>query len=84
MLFVKVLFNILVDWVVVLSPVTLPLGDATHVYVDGTSAVKEMLTVPPLQMVAELVLVIVGNGLTVTVTELLPGHSIAGSAVGSV
>jgi hypothetical protein len=69
---VNVLVKVLVDCMVVLSPVTLALVAAIHVKVEGISEVKGILTAPPLQMAAALVLVITGFGLTVTVTELLP------------
>jgi hypothetical protein len=52
----------------VLSPVVLVLSPAIHVNVDATLEVSGMLTVPPLQIVAELALVIAGVGFTVTVT----------------
>jgi hypothetical protein len=67
-LFVIVLLRVLVDCDVVLSPVVFALSDAIHVKDEATFAVRGMLTVPPLQMVAEFALVIAGVGFTVTVT----------------
>jgi hypothetical protein len=67
-LLVIVLLNVLVLCDVVLSPVVLALSPAIHVNVDATFDVSGILTVPPLQIVAELALVIAGVGFTVTVT----------------
>jgi hypothetical protein len=67
-LFVIVLLNVLVLCEVVLSPVVFALSPAIHVKLEATLEVKGILTVPPLQIVAEFALVIVGVGLTVTVT----------------
>ena len=68
MLFVIVLLKVLVLCSVVLSPVVLALSVAIHVNVEATLLVNGMLTVPPLQIVAELALVIAGVGFTVTLT----------------
>jgi hypothetical protein len=57
-----------VVWFVVLSPEVLVLFAATHTNDEGTFAVKGILTVAPLQIVAVLALVTAGTGLTVTVT----------------
>jgi hypothetical protein len=62
------LLKVLVLCEVVLSPVVLALSPAIHVKVEATFDVRGILTVPPLHNVAELALVIVGVGLTVTVT----------------
>ena len=62
------LLNVLVDCDEVLSPVVFVLSAAIHVNVEATLLVNGILTVAPLQMVAELALVIAGVGLTVTVT----------------
>jgi hypothetical protein len=63
-----VLFNVDVVCVEVLSPVVLGLSVAIQVYVEATLLVNGMFTVLPLQIVAELALVMVGVGITVTVT----------------
>jgi hypothetical protein len=56
----------------------LVLSAATHEYDDATLLVREMLTVPPLQLVADDALVIAGIGLTVTVTVCgVPGQLLA-------
>ena len=49
-----------------LSPVVFTLSVAIHVKVDVLLLVNGMLTVPPLQIVAVVGLVIVGAGFTVT------------------
>jgi hypothetical protein len=59
---------VLVDCEVVLSPLVLVLSPAIQVNVEATLAVNGILTVPPLQIAAELALVIAGVGFTVTVT----------------
>jgi hypothetical protein len=64
----SVLFNVLVVWVVMLSPVVLGLSVAIQVYEDATLLVSGMFTVPPLQIVAVPTLVMAGVGLTVTET----------------
>ncbi|CAM4452850.1 hypothetical protein FLTE109939_14575 [Flavobacterium terrigena] len=56
----NVLLNVLDVCNVVLSPVTFALLVAIHVYVAGELAVKGIETVPPLQIVAVLALVITG------------------------
>ena len=63
-----VLFKVLVDCDVVLSPVVLGLSVAIQVKFEATFAVSGILTVPPLHIVAVLALVIAGVGLTVTLT----------------
>ena len=74
-LLVIVLLNVPVLCEVVLSPVVLVLSVAIHVNEEATSLVKGMLTVPPLQIVAVLALVIEGVGFTVTVTVCdVPGQ----------
>jgi hypothetical protein len=65
---VNVLLSVLVVCVVVLSPLVFGLSVAIHVNVEGTLLVKGMLAVCPLQMVAEEALVMLGVGLTVTLT----------------
>ena len=66
--FVIVLLKVEVDWLAVLSPVVLALSAAIHVNEEATLAVKGMLTVAALHIVAELALVIVIAGFTDTVT----------------
>lgn len=63
-----VLFNVAVLCSNVLSPVVLALSPAIQVKSEATFAVNGIFTVPPLQIVAELALVITGVGFTVTVT----------------
>ena len=63
-----VLLSVLVLCEVRLSPVVLVLSAAIHVNVDATLLVNGILTVPPLQIVAVLALVMAGVGFTVTVT----------------
>jgi hypothetical protein len=73
-----VLLSVLVLCDVVLSPVVLALFEAIHVNEEATSAVKGMLTVAPLHMVAELALVILGAGFIVTVAVIEePGQLLA-------
>ena len=67
-LFVIVLLKVLVLCSVVLSPVVFALSVAIHVNVEATLLVNGMLTVSPLQIVAELALVIAGVGFTITLT----------------
>jgi hypothetical protein len=67
---VIVLFKVLVDCALVLSPVVFALFAATQVKVDATFAVKGIFTVPPLQIVAVDALVTTGAGLTVTVAVM--------------
>ena len=67
-LLVIVLFNVLVLCEVVLSPVVLVLSAAIHVNEEATLLVNGIFTVPPLQIVAALALVMAGVGFTVTVT----------------
>jgi hypothetical protein len=63
------LLNVVEVCEVVDSPVTLPFAVAIQENVDPAGvAVNGILTVPPEQMVAVFVLVIIGAGLTVTVT----------------
>jgi hypothetical protein len=51
---------------------------AIHENDEATSAVKGILTVPPLQIVAEVALVTLGNGFTVTVAVIAaPGQAFA-------
>ena len=66
--FVIVLLKVDVDCEVVLSPVVLALLAAIHVKEEATLAVKGMLTVAALHIVAEFALVIVTAGFTDTVT----------------
>jgi hypothetical protein len=54
----------------VLSPAVLALFAAIHVYVEATLLVSGILTVPPLQIVAVLALVIKGLGFTVITTVI--------------
>lgn len=68
MLFVIVFVNGLPVCAVVLSPVVFTLSLASHEYVEVKELVKGILTVPPLQIVALLKLVIVGVGIILTVT----------------
>ena len=68
MLLVIVLVNGLPDCAVILSPVVLRLFAAIHEKVEVLLPVNTMLTVPPLQMVTLVGLVIVGLGFTVTLT----------------
>lgn len=68
MLFVSVFVSGLPICALVLSPVVFRLSLATHKYVDVKVLVRGMLTVPPLQVVALVTLVIVGVGIIVTVT----------------
>lgn len=70
-----VLLSVLVDCNEVLSPLVFALSPAIHVKPEAMFAVSGILTVPPLQMVAELALVIAGAGFTVTVTVCgVPGQ----------
>lgn len=72
---VIVLLMVLVVCVVVLSPVVFGLFAATQVNVEATFAVSGMLTVCPLQIVADDALVMTGTGFTVTVAVIgAPGH----------
>lgn len=58
-----------------LSPVVFALSPAIQENVDATFDVKEIFTAEPLQIVAELALVITGAGFTVTVTTCgVPGQ----------
>ncbi len=68
MLLVIASLIMLVDCVVMLSPVVLGLFAAIHVKLEATLLVKGILTVAPLHIVAVLALVIAGVGFTVTVT----------------
>ena len=68
LVFVIVLLKVEVDCEVVLSPVVLALFAAIQVYEPARLLVKGILTVAPLQMVAEFALVIVTAGFTDTVT----------------
>ena len=52
----------------ILSPVVFGLSFAIHENVEAILLVSGILTVPPLQIVAVVALVIVGVGLTVTTT----------------
>jgi hypothetical protein len=74
--FVNVLLSVEVDCAVVDSPVTFAFAVAIQENVAPAGvAVKGILTVPPEQMVAALVLVITGAGFTVTVTVCgVPGQ----------
>ena len=73
--FVIVLLKVEVLCALVLSPVVFALSDAIQLKPEATSAVNGILTVPPLQIVAEDALVIAGVGFTVTVTVCaLPVH----------
>ena len=63
-----VLLRVLVLCAVKLSPVVLVLSAAIQLKLDATLLVNGILTVPPLQIVAVLALVIAGVGFTVTVT----------------
>jgi hypothetical protein len=65
-----VLLSVAVFCVVKLSPVVFKLSVAIQVYVEPTLLVKGILTVFPVQIVAEAALVIVGVGLTVTETTI--------------
>ena len=69
MLLVIVLLRVLVLCAVKLSPVVLVLSAAIQLKFDATLLVNGMLTVPPLQIVTVLALVIAGFGFTVTVTD---------------
>ena len=62
-----VLLSVLLLCDVVLSPLVFALFAAIHENDEATSAVNGILTVPPLQMLAVLALVISGTGFTVTV-----------------
>ena len=63
------MLKVAVACVVKLSPVVFMLSAASHVKVEPPIvAVKGMLTTFPVQIVAELALVIEGVGFTVTVT----------------
>ena len=66
-LFVITSLRVVADCVLVLSPVVLALSVAIQLKVAAALLVNSMLTVPPLQMVAVVVLVIDGAGFTVTV-----------------
>jgi hypothetical protein len=66
--FVIVLESVLVVCAVVLSPLVFALSEAIHEKVEATFEVSGILTVPPLQMVAEDALVTEGVGFTVTLT----------------
>src|SRR5665213_1131398 len=73
-----VLLNGLPDCTVVLSPTVFTLSVAIHVKVDAISLVNGTLTVPPLHIVALLPLVIVGGGLTFTVSaNVVEGQPLA-------
>lgn len=75
LVFVIVLLSVLVFCDVVLSPVVFALSAAIHVNAEATFAVNGILTVPPLQIVAVLALVIAGVGFTVTNTVCgVPGQ----------
>lgn len=63
-----VLLMVEVDCEVVLSPVVLALLFPIQVYDEATLLVSGIFTVPPLQIVAVLALVIAGTGFIVTVT----------------
>lgn len=70
-----VLLNVDVVCAEVLSPLVFALFAAIHENVDAMFAVNGILTVPPLQMLAEAALVITGVGLTVMVTVCgVPGQ----------
>jgi hypothetical protein len=59
----------------VLSPDVFALSPAIHENVDATFEVSAIETEPPLHIVAEFALVIVGAGFTVTVTVCaVPGQ----------
>jgi hypothetical protein len=66
--FIIELLNGFAVCVVVLSPVVFGLSVAIHEYVEVTLLVKGMLTVPPLHTDAVIELVMIGTGITVTVT----------------
>ena len=68
---VIVLFRVEVVCVVVLSPVVNALSAAIQVKFEAGFAVNRIFTVPPLQIVAALTLVIVGFGFTVMFMALL-------------
>ena len=65
---VIVLFNVPLDCEVILSPVVFGLSIAIQVKEAATLLVRGILTVPALQIVAVVLLVIAGAGFTVTVT----------------
>ena len=67
---VIVLFKVLVDCVVVLSPLVFGLLAAIQVKPEATFAVSGIFTAPPLQIVAVAALVITGAGFTVTVAVI--------------
>jgi hypothetical protein len=75
LLLVSTSFIVLVVCVVVLSPVVFALSVASHVKVEATEADNEMFTVPPLQIVIEFELVIVGH----CATALIDNASVAKS-----
>ena len=64
-----VLLNEVDDWGLILSPVVFGLSDvAFQLYVDAISLARFIVAVPPLQIDAAGLLVILGAGFTVIVT----------------